>query len=256
MDMHLTRPTYDKTSFFGQRSNPRLTFWLGFICGMIVISLAALGYVGYLYNGGKVDLRKNLDLSPELIPLNTETVSPIAANTALNITSNDYFLGNKNAAVTLVVYSDFECELCKIYHRNVSNFVNAHSEQVRLVMRNFVINQLHPQAQGAAAAAICAGEQGKYYEYADQLFENQKDLNNNLYLQLAQDLSLASDQFKNCLLNDNTAAKIKTDYQEGLNLNVHGIPNTIVIFPDQTKKLIDGNVSVEFLESLLKEYLS
>lgn len=254
--MHLTSSTYDKTRFFGQRSNPRLTFWLGFICGMIVISLATLGYVGYLYNGGKVDLRKNLDLSTEMIPLNTETVSSVATNTELNITDADYILGNTNAATTLVVYFDFECELCKIYHRNIINFVNTHPDQIRLVMRNFVIDQLHPQAQGAAAAAICAGEQGKYYEYADQLFENQKNLNNNLYMQLAQDLSLTNDQFKNCLLNDSTTEKIKTDYQEGLNLNVHGIPNTIVIFPDQTKKLIDGNVSVEFLESLLKENLS
>ena len=252
----MTDQTQEK--FFTKKSSPRLCFWLGVFCGGLIITLAAAAYIGYLYGGGKFtvvndELNVNLDTDQVLVE---QAVEPLT-NTGddISISDYDYIYGQPDAETTLVVYTDFECPLCKIYHNTLINFIDANPDKVRLVIKNFALTQKHPEAHNAAVAAICAGEQDKYYEYAKQLFSHQSELCSSFYQETCTSLELDIDKFTACQDKSEISEKIAQDYQEGLDLGVHGIPNTVVIYPDNSLKLIDGNVSQEFLSSLLKEYL-
>jgi len=245
--------------FFGKNSNPRLCFWIGILLGSLIMSLAATAYIGYLFMGGKFLLQPeetDFNLKSEEIVLVEQAVEKLDNNSQdVEIGEYDYIYGQEESEITLVVYTDYECQLCKIYRRNLLKFVDNNPGKVKLVVKNFVLSQKHPEALNAAIAGICAGEQGKYYEFTNGLYNNQNLICGDYYEQLAKEVELDIDEFKTCQENENIKNKIETDYQQGLELGVNGIPNTVVMYPDNSLKLIDGDVSVEFLQSLLKEYL-
>ncbi len=80
----------------------------------------------------------------------------------------------------------------------------------------------------AAEAARCANQQGKFWEYHDQLFEQQDNLGASLYTALAQSLKLDMDKFNSCLNGHLTLAKVKKDYEDGLAAGVIGTPTFFV----------------------------
>jgi protein-disulfide isomerase len=244
----------EKEHWFTKRSSPRLCFWLGVILGGLIACLAGLAFIGYLYSGGQFNFKQdniNTNLNDETERLTVQNLP----KKEVVLGDYNYFLGSASAPVTLVLYTDFECQICKIYQKNIEDFVKANSEKVNLTVKNFILTQKHPQAEAAAQAAICAGEQNKYYEYADELFANQSLLNNDFYLLTARELELDEAEFSACLNSEEIQEKITEDFNEGISLGVSGIPGTIIIHPDKSMKLIDGNVSQDFLQSLLKDYL-
>src|SRR5690349_18876426 len=94
-------------------------------------------------------------------------------------TANSPALGRRDAPVTIVEFSDYECPFCRQFVSATlptlkSTYVDA--GKVRYVFRDFPLEQLHPHARKAAEAAHCAGEQGKYWEMHDLLFQNQQAL--------------------------------------------------------------------------------
>lgn len=109
----------------------------------------------------------------------------------------------------------------------MSNYVDA--GKVRYVFRNFPLYSIHPEAQKAAEAAECAGEQGMYWEMHGVLFENQDQWSGNqnaeqTFKDLAGDLGLDQDQFDACLDQGKYADRVQADYQEGIAEEVTGTP--------------------------------
>ncbi|MFH1253482.1 MAG: thioredoxin domain-containing protein [Candidatus Uhrbacteria bacterium] len=97
----------------------------------------------------------------------TGTLAPVAAN--------DFVLGDTNSSITIITYSDFQCPYCSRFDATMQQVMKEYSSKVKWVYRNFPLS-FHDQAQNAAEAAECAGEQGKFWEYALKLFENQSSL--------------------------------------------------------------------------------
>ncbi len=100
---------------------------------------------------------------------------------------------------------------------------------IRYVYRNFPLTQIHPQAEKAAEAAECAGEQGKYWEMHETLFANQTLWGGNqdalsVFKQLAGDLGVDQAQFDACLDDGKYASKVNDDLQEGIAQGVTGTP--------------------------------
>ena len=83
--------------------------------------------------------------------------------------------GSPNAAVTIVEFSDFQCPYCKQANTTLKQALAGYGNNVRLVFKHMPLPN-HPQAFKAAQAAVCAGEQGKFWEYQDSLFEHSSDL--------------------------------------------------------------------------------
>ncbi len=94
-------------------------------------------------------------------------------------TGNLPILGNENAKVTVVEFSDYECPICEAFYTQSEKQFKAEyldSGKVKFYYRDFPLSQIHPGAQKAAEAARCAGSQGKYWEYHNLIFENRNQI--------------------------------------------------------------------------------
>src|SRR3989338_2093696 len=112
----------------------------------------------------------------------------------LKIIENDWVKGNKEAKVTLIEYSDFQCPACGAYYPVVKQLNEEVGDKIVIAYRNFPLRQVHQNAQIAAQAAEAAGKQGKFWEIHDMLFENQKEWSSyvnakEIFIKYAQSLN-------------------------------------------------------------------
>jgi protein-disulfide isomerase len=92
----------------------------------------------------------------------------------VTISNEDPVKGSANAKVTIVEFSDFECPYCARAYPTVKQILQTYGGDVRFIYKQFPLSSIHPKAQKAAEASLCAQEQGKFYEYHDKLFEVQQ----------------------------------------------------------------------------------
>src|SRR5262249_24279267 len=114
------------------------------------------------------------------------------------------------------------------HHPTLKNLLAKYEGRVSLAYRDFPLREVHPQAQLAAEASRCAGEQGKLWEYHDLLFANPGKLNREDLLEDARSLKLDEKQFDSCLLNTKYNAKIEEDLQDGMRAGVRGTPGFLI----------------------------
>jgi protein-disulfide isomerase len=136
--------------------------------------------------------------------------------------------GAKDAPVTIVEFSDFQCPYCKTATATLKQLLDKYPGKVRLVFRDFPLVSLHPQAPKAHEAARCAGDQGKFWEYHDLLFERSPKMSPQDLKQYAQDLKLDAAAFASCLDGGKYTAEVDRDTQEGAGLGLTGTPSFFV----------------------------
>ncbi len=132
-------------------------------------------------------------------------------------------IGPATAPVTLVVFSDFQCPKCKKLHDQLDAFEKEYAGKVRVVARNYPLEQ-HVMARKAAEAAEAAFEQGKYWEYANLLFANQEELTPAKLKEFATQLGLDRSKFDSALDSGRFASLIDKDLDEGTKVGVSGTP--------------------------------
>lgn len=171
-----------------------------------------------------------------------------------DISDNDAMSGSKDAKVRVVVFSDFQCPYCRMFHKALRDTMKANKENVVYVFKNFPLD-FHPQAGNAALAASCAQEQGKFWEYADKLYETQSSWGNTQgtasYKTYAKSLGLNSAQFDQCLDSKKYQNKLNEDKQAGDNYGVAGTPSFFV--NDQFK---NGVATAAQLGGMIKSALA
>jgi protein-disulfide isomerase len=145
-------------------------------------------------------------------------------------------LGEASAPVTLVEFSDYQCPFCKrnattVLPELVKQYVD--TGKVRIVMREMPIESIHQFALGAANAALCAREQGKYWEMHDLLFANQQKLQPEDLKGYAVTLGLDAAAFDSCLDESRFADEIKADQAEGQKLGISGTPSFVAGLTDK-----------------------
>ncbi len=170
----------------------------------------------------------------------------LPADITVSVTDKDPVLGNVKAAVSIVEFSDFECPFCaRAYFGPVSDFKSSNyfkNGDVNFVFKQFPLNQIHPYAQKAAEASVCALAQGndKFWKMHDLLFANQDKLSNLLSSQgldavtasmktYADSAGLNTAQFNKCLDNGEGSAKVLSDTQEALSAGGQGTPYFVVV---------------------------
>ncbi|MGI8419857.1 MAG: DsbA family protein [Candidatus Levyibacteriota bacterium] len=146
--------------------------------------------------------------------------------------------GNKNAKVTIVEFSDFQCPFCKKYFDQTDgqiqdNYVK--TGKVNFVYRQYPLTSIHPNAQKAAEAAECANEQNQFWNFHDQMFQNQDtwaqqsaDDAENAWIGYAGQLGMDTDQFKSCIDNDKYKANVAKDTAAGDKAQVDGTPTFFI----------------------------
>lgn len=151
-------------------------------------------------------------------------------------TSSRPFLGDKNAPVLIEEFSDLQCPACANISPQVEKVVRDNPTLARLVYYHFPLPQ-HRYASKAAEASECAADQGKFWEYIDAIFSDQKNLHEDLLYSVAKKLQLDENIFNECLKNQEKRSFVKADLKRGEKRGVHATPTLYI----DGEKVLFGN---------------
>ena len=143
--------------------------------------------------------------------------------------------GNRNAKITLVEFTDYQCPFCTRHFRDTMPQIDndyVKTGKIQYVLRDFPLESIHPLAFKAAEAANCSGEQSKYWEMHDHLFANQNALAAKDLLTHAQALGLDSAKFMLCLDGGKYAAKVRKDQADAQKNGITGTPTFFIGLSD------------------------
>ena len=151
---------------------------------------------------------------------------------------DDPVIGDPNAPISIIEFSDFQCPFCARFHiQTLPSILEEYVDQgkVKLIFRDFPIQNIHPNALPASVAAECANEQGKFKEMHDELFENQKEWSGvetanavSLFSQYALEMGLEQEVFDSCLTNGKYIEEIRNDLNDGRTYGVSGTPGFFI----------------------------
>jgi protein-disulfide isomerase len=144
------------------------------------------------------------------------------------VAASDPTLGPAAAPVTLVEFSDFQCPFCQRVEPTLKRLRETYGDKLRIVWKDFPLTQIHPQAFKAGEAGHCAGEQGKYWEYHDRLFENQQSLQPADLKKHAADQGLDAAKFAACLDSSKYGERVRDGVSAGTLLGVNSTPTIFV----------------------------
>jgi len=154
-------------------------------------------------------------------------------NAASLIEDNDPVLGNADAGISILEFSDFQCPYCaRAFEGAIADFKASSyfkDGEVNLIYKQFPLNSIHPQAQKAAEASLCADEQGKFWEYHDTLFTNQQALDVTSLKSYAQQLGLNTGDFNSCLDGSDFASEVSKETAQATAAGGRGTPFFIIV---------------------------
>lgn len=172
-------------------------------------------------------------------------------------------MGDPNAPVTIIEYSDFQCPFCRRFAEQtkpllVEEYVA--TGKVRFVYRSFGLF-IGQESLDAAEAAYCAGDQGKFWEYHDMLFANQIGENVGAFapkrlLAMAEALGLDMTQFRQCFESHKYRDRAMQDQTEGRQAGVRATPSFVIIAPDGSTQLIEGAQPMEVFRQAIEQALA
>jgi protein-disulfide isomerase len=158
------------------------------------------------------------------------------------VAPTDHVLGPRHAPVIVVEYGDLECPNCKQAVSAVKQLLTRFENKVCFAYRHFPLEGVHPHAELAAEAAECAGEQGKFWEMHDLLFDNQNHLKLKNLLDYAQRLGLDMPQFNAELIDHVYLQRVREHLQSGHDSGVRSTPTFFV-----NGRLQDVSFGLKFL---------
>lgn len=178
----------------------------------------------YVTRDGKYMFRGELDdLSKD----------PATEALALLETKNSPSLGPANARVTLVEFSDFECPICRSLHDTLRSLLPNYP-QVRVIFKDFPLEQIHPWARTAALAGRCAYRQNPsdFWKMYDLIYDNQEIISAenawNKMAEFAGQSGLNADSFKSCMASPEAGAAVDASRANGVKLEVSSTPTVFV----------------------------
>lgn len=222
----------------------------------IAIVIAGLFIGGSLYYS-------NVKIAAQPKVKTVELATNSDTNNMRPVTADDHILGNPNAPIKIVEYSDLECPFCKVFHVTLKQVMDIYGKngKVAWVYRHFPIDQLHPKARKEAEATECANELGgpqKFWEYTDLVYATTNS-NNSLdpaeLPKIAAKVGLDVKAFNTCLTSGKYAAKVEADYQDAVKAGGKGTPNTIVVSADGTKTVIQGAQPFDSVKNIIDALL-
>ncbi len=149
--------------------------------------------------------------------------------TGLSDASTKTATGSLTALVTVTEYGDFQCPACgSAYPLIVKPMLQKYGSQIRYEFKQFPLQTLHVNALLAAQASECAADGGKFWQFVDLDYTNQKDLSRDSLYKWADQLGLDKDHFDRCLRSGIKKKAVLADYDAGVKLGVQGTPTFFV----------------------------
>ncbi len=213
--------------------NPARVFtYAGLLSAFVMLFGAGMFFAGW----GVHSLVHNDNQSTQAVQLATPTqaaVAPAAQPTppaVVDISAgHNPAWGPEDAKVTVIEFSDFQCPYCQRFAtQTLPQLRQAYGDKIRFVYRDFPLSAIHQYAMGAAEAAECANEQGKFWEYSDQLWANQAALQVTDLKSYAGKIGLDQAQFDACLDGHKYVADVQANVADGNKVQVQGTPTFFV----------------------------
>jgi protein-disulfide isomerase len=197
------------------------------ISGVLAILLIVSIYTGGFGKATGATVADNKPIVP----------SGVALVSADDFVDDDAVLGNKNAPVTIIEFSDYQCPYCRKFWAEAYSQIKEEyidTGKVKLIFRDFPLS-FHPMAEPSAQAAECAGDQGKYYEMHDKIFSEQNKLGTgtiqysiNDLKQWAVEIGLDASEFNACLDSGKHKLEVQKDLADAQAAGGQGTPYFIV----------------------------
>lgn len=184
----------------------------------LTLSVAGQTIDSYLTKDGKIFFPQGMEI---------KETDLLDKNAAFDVSADDDAVkGNADAPVTIIEFSDFQCPFCGKFVKETLPQLDKdyiQTGKVKFIFRDFPL-EFHPFAQKAAEAAECAGEQGKYWEMHDILFQYQNKLDLESLKVYAGELGIDSSKFNKCLDGGQMADEVKKDFADGQKYGITGTP--------------------------------
>lgn len=165
--------------------------------------------------------------------------------------AGDPSTGSDDAPVTIVEYSDFQCQFCQNQEKIISQILSEFKDKVRFIWKDYPENNINSISFQAAIAARCADKQDKFWPYHDLLFKKRGNLNNDTFIEIAKKLDLDSRDFKKCMESEEAASFIYNNIKEANALDINGVPFIYV-----NKQEMIGEISFNELKNVINNELS
>ncbi|MBI5183813.1 MAG: DsbA family protein [Nitrospinae bacterium] len=186
------------------------------------------------------EVKKSLETFPMMRPPKRPPI-PTVADVSID---DDPRLGDSNAPLTLIEFSEFQCPYCARFHNQIFPKIKMEyidTGKLFYIFRDYPLS-IHKDAEKSAEAANCAGDQGKYWEMNELLFNKPQGLEIDKIKGYAKELDLKINQFNDCLDNGKYTEEIKKDIMNGQEAGVRGTPSFIL-----GKSTKDGKIKGTFM---------
>lgn len=160
-------------------------------------------------------------------PLTISLQEPVQPKVDVAFTADNPSKGPKDAPVTIIEFTDFQCPWCQKSQESVKAVEKTYEGKIKLIARQLPLTQIHPRAFPAAEAAFCAKEQGKFWEYRDKLFEKQ-ELQDADFTRYAKELKLKEKKFAKCVETHKYTSLVQADMNDAQRYGVTGTPTFFV----------------------------
>lgn len=221
----------------------------------IAIVIAGLAVAAGLYFGGSPVTKTSQDSvenQPAAVVDNTGKVTPVS--------EGEHIRGNFNAPIKIVEYSDFDCPFCSRFHETMKVIAEKYSgENVAWVLRQFPLEQLHPQAPAVALASECVAEIGgneAFWKFTDAYYSargsGDSTAHGELIPKLVIEARVNEQVFTECFESGRHEADVEADESNGVETGGRGTPWSILIGPSGKTYPINGAVPQQAIEQLIE----
>ncbi|AXY76856.1 DsbA family protein [Paraflavitalea soli] len=168
------------------------------------------------------------------------------------VNSNDHIDGDINSPLELVEYGDYECPYCGRAYPIIKGIQEKLGPRLKFVFRNFPLSKVHPHAFTAAVAAEAAGQQGKFWEMHDIIFEHQRSLDDASIIRYAESIGLDMKRFEHDIQQKIHIDKVHNDFESGMRSGVNRTPS-FFINGKKYEGEWEGEALLQHLKSLLMD---
>jgi len=144
------------------------------------------------------------------------------------VSKTDHMQGDSATKCAFVEYGDYECPYCREAYTKVTRLRHHFGDKLLYIFRHFPLTNIHPYAEPAAKAAEFGGDHGVFWEMHDGLYENQERLGEPLFLRLADQLGLDSQELSERLTEGTYRHMVQADFNSGVRSGVNGTPTFFI----------------------------
>lgn len=212
---------------------PQKTFWAFFEKNFLALSIL---FASVMISGSV--LYANTGLRAGTANINNGTGQPQQEGVRADVSiDDDAVLGDKNAKVTIIEFSDYQCPFCRTFWKETlfqikSEYIN--TGKVKFVYRDYPLS-FHPMANPSAQAAECADDQGRYWDMHDKMFSEQDKKGQGTISYTIEDIKrwaseigLDRSKFNQCLDSGKYKAEVEKDFNDGSASGVSGTPSVFI----------------------------